>query len=518
MMKVIIVDDEPKLRQGLQTLISWDSLGLTVTATAANGQEALAVIDQERPDIAIVDIRMPLMDGLQLMQSVSSSGLELQVIILSGYADFEYAKQAIKYGVAGYLLKPVDIKEMIHTLTRVRERIEEERLKKGPRQIEGVNQEWLFQSLLVPQDTTEDPAKLRSMAQAAGLLWSSYEVVAVFLRGPEATRPDALQQLADALKPDIERRGTGAVTVIPPYVILLLQEPLRGRQRREQLYRLLRNTLGNFRFVAATGGAVPVPEELNISFIKAQEALKQAFFSEKGRLLGPHPSRYLLPEFPRLPGGSPEEIMEEFISRLYYSLDAGNQTMIRPLLDEAAAFFVMQEANEGFVKESFFYLSNAVIHKLTATAGSRKEWKGTEEASRFLKGIFEYEHLADLLEETHSFLLALTEDAEPEGKERELKIMINIIHQHYADNLKLDTLAGMLNYSTAYLGQLFKNKTGEYFNTYLDKVRIRKAKELLEQGMKVYEVAERVGYTSVNYFHSKFKKYEGRSPSDFKNP
>lgn len=96
--------------------------------------------------------------------------------------------------------------------------------------------------------------------------------------------------------------------------------------------------------------------------------------------------------------------------------------------------------------------------------------------------------------------------------------MINIIHRHYADHLKLETLAGMLNYSTAYLGQLFKSKTGEYFNTYLDKVRIQKAKELLEQGMKVYEAAERVGYTNVNYFYSKFKKYEGRSPSDFKNP
>lgn len=515
MMKVIIVDDEPKLRQGLQTLIPWDSLGLTVTATAANGQEALAVIDQEQPDIAIVDIRMPLMDGLQLMQSVSSSGLELQVIILSGYADFEYAKQAIKYGVTGYLLKPVDIKEMTHTLIRVRERIEEERLKRGQHQIEGVNQHWLLQSFLVPQNPAEDPAKLRNMAQAAGMLWDSYEVVVVFPLSSEATRPNVLHQLADALKLAIECRDTGVVTVIPPYVIILLQDPLRGMQRREQLYRWLRNTLGSIRFVAATGGTVPVPEELNISFIKAQEALKQAFFSEKGRLLGPHPSRYPLPEVPRLPGGSPEEMMGEFISRLYYSLDAGNQTMIRPLLDEAAAFFVIQEANEGFVKESFFYLSNAVIHKLTAS--SRKEWKETEEVSRFLKGIFEYEHLADLLEEAHSFLLALAEDTEPEGKERELKIMINIIHRHYADNLKLETLAGMLNYSTAYLGQLFKNKTGEYFNTYLDKVRIHKAKELLEQGMKVYEVAERVGYTSVNYFHSKFKKYEGRSPSDFKN-
>lgn len=515
MMKVIIVDDEPKLRQGLQTLIPWDSLGLTVTATAANGQEALAVIDQERPDIAIVDIRMPLMDGLQLMQSVSSSGLELQVIILSGYADFEYAKQAIKYGVAGYLLKPVDIKEMIHTLTRVRERIEEERLKKGPRQIEGVNQEWLLQSLLVPQDTTEDPAKLRSMAQAAGLLWSSYEVVAVFLSGPEATRPDALQQLADALKPDIERRGTGAVTVIPLTSSCFPRVAARQAAKRA-VVPVAAEHFGEFPVRCSHRGSGAGTGRAEHFLYKGPGCVKTGFLQREGTAAG-SPSFAL--SFTGIPASSRRQSGRNnggiHLPPLLQS-GCGKSDDDPAIAGRGGGLFVMQEANEGFVKESFFYLSNAVIHKLTA--GSRKEWKGTEEASRFLKGIFEYEHLADLLEETRSFLLALAEDAEPEGKERELKIMINIIHRHYADNLKLDTLAGMLNYSTAYLGQLFKNKTGEYFNTYLDKVRIRKAKELLEQGMKVYEVAERVGYTSVNYFHSKFKKYEGRSPSDFKNP
>ncbi|MFD1956068.1 response regulator [Paenibacillus thailandensis] len=515
-MKVVIVDDEPKLRQGLQTLIPWESLGLTVTATAANGNEAVEIIEKEPPDIVVVDIRMPLMDGLQLIQYLTSAGLQLQFIILSGYADFEYAKQAIKYGVAGYLLKPVDIKEMTHTLKQVRERIEEERLKQGINQTELINRDWVLHNLLLPQDKKEAPAQLRSMAKEAGLLRSCYEVVIVFPRVSDASRSDALQQLSEALKRTIEGKAMGMVTIRFPYVIVLLHEPLRGAERREKLYREIRNAASDIRFVAATGGAVSELEEVSGSYLKAQELIKQAFFSEKGRLLGPNPSHHPLTESCRQSGDNAEGMMEEFISRLYYSLDAGNGTMILPLLKEAAAFFLMQEQDENAVKESFFFLSNAVVHKLTS--GYRKETKETDEVSRFLKGIFEYEHLDDLLDETHRFLLNLAEDSEPGGKDKEVKIMINTIHRHYADNLKLETLAGMLNYSTAYLGQLFKNKTGEYFNTYLDRVRIQKAKELLGQGMKVYEAAERVGYTSVNYFHSKFKKYEGRSPSDFKNP
>lgn len=108
--------------------------------------------------------------------------------------------------------------------------------------------------------------------------------------------------------------------------------------------------------------------------------------------------------------------MEEFILRLYYSLDAGNEPMILPLLQEAAAYFLMQEQDEHSVKESFFFLSNAVIHKLAA--GSRKEWKRTEEVSRFLKGIFEYEYLSDLLEETRRFFSLWRRNPNRRGRKR----------------------------------------------------------------------------------------------------
>ncbi|PNQ82761.1 response regulator transcription factor [Paenibacillus sp. F4] len=516
MIKVVIVDDEPKLRQGLQTLIPWESLGFIVTATAANGKEALEVIEEKAPDVVIVDIRMPVMDGLQLIERLTSDGHHLHFMILSGYADFEYAKQAIKYGVVGYLLKPVDVAEMSANLKRIRERIEEERLQGEWREREIINRDFCLHSLLVPQERTEDPAKLRSKAKEADLLWTSYEVVVVYPRVSEVDRADVVNRLSIELKPKIEGQMMGLVTVIPPYTVLLLNEPLHGRKRRESLYNEIRNAAGNVRFVAATGGGVSVPEDICKSFFKAQKAVKQSFFSEKNRLLGPYPFFSPALDSPRLSADKAEETMEEFIFRLYYSLEVGNQTAILPLLNEAAAFFLQQGQDEKSIKESFFFMSNAVIHKLTA--GFCIELKETEEVSRFLNGIYQHDHLHDLLEETYRFLLALAKDSEPRGKEQEFKKMIDFIHSHYTDNLKLETLAGLLNYSTAYLGQLFKNKTGEYFNTYLDRVRIHKAKELLDQGMKVYEVAESVGYTSVNYFYSKFKRYEGCSPSEYRNP
>ncbi len=107
-------------------------------------------------------------------------------------------------------------------------------------------------------------------------------------------------------------------------------------------------------------------------------------------------------------------------------------------------------------------------------------------------------------------------DSAPSGKQ--IAQMIELIQRNYRDNLKLEKIGEMLNYNSAYLGKLFKNATGENFKTYLDKVRIERAKSLLGQGMKVYQVAEQVGYASVDYFHAKFRKYEGMSPSAYKKP
>ncbi|MBD2846456.1 helix-turn-helix domain-containing protein [Paenibacillus sp. IB182496] len=109
----------------------------------------------------------------------------------------------------------------------------------------------------------------------------------------------------------------------------------------------------------------------------------------------------------------------------------------------------------------------------------------------------------------------LPEARRPEGRELIARVKARI-EREYRDNLRLETLAADFHYSSSHLGRLFRKETGDYFNTYLDKVRIEQAKRLLKHGWKVYEVAERVGYPNVDYFHGKFRKYVGIPPGEFR--
>lgn len=127
MYKVMIVDDEPKLRNGLRTLIPWESIGFEVIGTAASGKEVLRSFDTQLPDLLIVDIRIPGMSGLQLIQEIRTLGVPMRYVIVSGYADFEYARTALQLGADGYLLKPVNKDEMTSLLINVREKMVQER-------------------------------------------------------------------------------------------------------------------------------------------------------------------------------------------------------------------------------------------------------------------------------------------------------------------------------------------------------------------------------------------------------
>ena len=126
MYRVIIVDDEPVIRRGLRETIEWDALGLEVAGEAADGAEALKLIREIRPEILITDIRMPEMDGLELIREVKKLDFSIKITILSGYSDYDYLKAAIRLGVDNYLLKPIDNDELISNLKNAVSEIEKE--------------------------------------------------------------------------------------------------------------------------------------------------------------------------------------------------------------------------------------------------------------------------------------------------------------------------------------------------------------------------------------------------------
>ncbi|WP_337405120.1 response regulator, partial [Suilimivivens sp.] len=138
MWKVMIVDDEKLICRLVKALVKWDELGMESVATADNALEALELLEEVRPDILITDIRMPGMDGLELIREVKKHCPEIEIIIISGYAHFEYAKNAIALGVGNYILKPINQEELNKTLLKIGERLKE---KKYVRKLETVNRQ-----------------------------------------------------------------------------------------------------------------------------------------------------------------------------------------------------------------------------------------------------------------------------------------------------------------------------------------------------------------------------------------
>lgn len=375
MYKVLIVDDERLIRDGLRTLIDWEATGFVVADAAADGQDALDKLAGLEPDLVIADIRMPGMSGLELMQRAQNGRPRPpRFVFLSGYADFEYAREALRLKAEGYLLKPVDEEELIGYLDKVRLALDEER---------------------------SDDAAGSGSEQAAD-------------------RPPQSWFDADA---------------------------------------------------AVTDGGCAGEAAASIDWVAAEQ-------------------------------------------KLLLTLDIGDAEAARVQIAGLGKAMLAMKMSEQSVKAAFTRILAETIADLSRHHPDIRE---REEAltTELFEAVNE-ERYSGMLRRLVWLAEEVAGHVQYYGSDQQVRKMIDMIHRNYAQPLKLETLAELLNYNPSYLGKLFKSTTGEPFNTYLDKVRIEKAKELLAQGMKVYEVAEQVGYANADYFHGKFRKYVGESPTAYR--
>lgn len=280
MIKVLIVDDEPKLREGLRSLIPWEDEGYTVVATAANGFEAIEKYNTFAPKLVVADIRMPGMDGLELIAELRRQNAKCHVLILSGYADFEYAKRAISNRIDGYLLKPVDEDELISYLREMRVTIgQEEMLSVLQNVVEENSHEAWLRGLLQP-----GPGDISPLDAAGKLkLQGSSEVVLLKLLKPAKGGEEKEERVRSELERHWQPEEAEFFS-LPPYAGLLLKEPLQSDTARTALWQELNRVISRegLDFYAATGGAAAGPEQIAASYTAAREVLDQAF-SDAGR-------------------------------------------------------------------------------------------------------------------------------------------------------------------------------------------------------------------------------------------
>lgn len=512
MLKVLIVDDEPIIREGLKSVIDWERYGFRICGEAENGLEGIKKVNELSLDLAIVDIKMPEMDGLQMIQELRRKNNECSFIVLTAYSDFKFAQKAIELGIDSYVLKPIEQNELIDKVVRVREAIEN---KNQARQhlVESMSlsRDKIIENILLGQASDAMMDKYNKQYGFA-FPWQSYQVVLV---EPDKRNSDVLQ-LRNTIKRELEKTVTqwnyGYVFDVDRYVgILFKNVAFMSYQRTlHDLQAKCADACG-VDITLSLGTPVDHIQDISLSYKRACELMDKKFIYGHKRIItgvmeAENIQRNVNPE------GKFD--METALLYLCNAMDVNNTDSINDLLEELRCRFIQREDTEDVIKITYTDLYISLLNRLVVGNEALKELMGVHK--EVLNEICKKASLQELHGYIKYKLLTLSEQLARLRPAEPMKKILDYIHRNYRQDIKLEKLASLFNYNSVYLGKIFKTYTGECFNTYLDRVRMEKAKGFLKEGLKVYQAAEKTGYKDIDYFYKKFKKYVGVSPSDYK--
>lgn len=509
MLKVLIVDDEHIVREGLKSIISWKDHGFEICGEGIDGKDAVNKINELDPDLVLIDIKMPGMYGLDVIKQVREAGYKGRFVILTGYSDFDYAKSAIRLGVDSYLLKPIDEDELIEAVKKVYEDIKRESdIKNHIINSKKHIKELALRSLI---EGTKDFNVLQSNFDLCNIRmdFDSF-YVAIVDSYLESNREDFYLDLLNEIENIVDSLEYIDMINIEHRAVLLIE----GKNRKEALNILVslhKKLLLRLKFhiIIALGRKADKAYAIHLSYKDARKLLSRRFFFSNMEVI----------DFQEVNKSAKDDIIKEDLSKaaekIYTYIEVNDVGEIEEILEGIKAYFAASDYSSEKVKGICTNIITELKDKIVLNYDNLKEAFPSEED--VIKEIYEKNSLSELIEYMKTEFIDISNKICIDSSDNTMKRIVNFIHKNYNKDLKLETLADIFNYNSAYLGKMFKKYTGVNFNSYLDKVRIENAKELLAQNeLKVYQISEKVGYKSIDYFYVKFKKYVGISPKEFK--
>ncbi|MDO4463676.1 MAG: response regulator [Bacillota bacterium] len=530
MLKVFLVEDEFVMREGIKNNIDWNSHGYEFCGEASDGELAFPMIQKLNPDIVITDIKMPFMDGLELSRLIKKELPFTEIIILSGYEEFEYAKEAIKIGVSQYLTKPINGEELLREVDLLAEKISEKRKEREIREkyVREMEENFLgerknlFQYLVTGSKSMSELLEISDKLNIdLSAIW--YRVALVKIQSMNHARDEysnSLVQIEQKLKAIDADRG-----------LLVFDRNLEGQalifkaDSREELDKIqndylgkMRDLLGDYtqiRYFVGIGMPVNRLSELPSSFEQASHAFahrylvkesciwnyeemeQNVYHDEEFNISNVNPKqldRSKLREF--LKFGDKEEVIY-FVEEYFKDLgpNAMKSNMFRQYIILDAYFCVVDFLDS-------LQLQKDELEPLDITSGILQS---EETAIKYVIRIIE--KALELREKTASNRYG--------GIVDEVK---KYIDKNYADeDLSLNVLASHVNFSPNHLSMVFSQQTGKTFIKYLTDFRMSKAKELLRcTGKRSSEISLEVGYKDPHYFSYLFKKTQGMTPTQYR--
>jgi two-component system response regulator YesN len=477
---VLICDDEDVVRQGLQMMIPWDELGFTIIGEAANGDEGYDFIAQNRPDIVITDIRMPGRTGLEMLSDLKSSGIITKSIILTGYSDFEYARAAVSIGVKQFILKPVDEDELTDVLRELQSEIKHER--------EGII--------------------LRSAGEKAALdalvrgLFTGTADISEAEEKKEFIGENFIVAIAETEDERVlqsNREGLYAVTLDVDGTIGLLFTDVSKIDAEAVILNLMDDT-----HFAAMSDPVTSLHMIKEAYNSAKNLFDMRFVFLKCGIMTPSRFKSYWKN-----DGDTDEIANDIFA--FVEINSAER------ISEKTEDLRLILSDGKYAPEAIKLICmDTVTDAVRRVRGGVRNPSGLP-ASDDISALAKLPCLYDIINEMTDMLIRISDSNYGNTTRSNIEKVVDYINHNFEKELRLESLAQIFGYNSAYLGKVFTRHTGENFNNYLDRIRITEAKRLLESDKyKVYEVAEMVGFSNINYFHNKFKKMVGISPLAYK--
>lgn len=521
-MKICLVDDEKGIVDGLKKMIGLYIPDSEVIGAAYNGLEGFKLIQKRQPDLVITDIRMPQADGLEMIKMLKEAGSRVKFILLSGYADFEYARKGIQLGVQFYINKPVEEEELRDCVRQVMEDIRAERAKL--QEVNDLKQEayrQMQENVLrdIMDNGNDCTVDVEEALRNAEIRTEGVRFICALLEfdgGLGYLKEFGLRPVFQQIDRALERykvvyrfRYSGSQVAI-----VIKHEGAVGYEQLIRAIRGLKDALFQEMNLSVTIGIGAFKERaagISQSFEEARYALSYKVIKGEGAVI-PYPETINLT-------GRRHPVPEELINKLEAELDNMN---------EEGCIEIIREIFRGMEVQHGMSPTDLQVHCINILLSSVRKMPFHQlQQNDFLgRNILSLEAISSFrtLERLEKWMIQVirciivfkVEHHVPKKKNiiAEIKEYVTL---HYNDPITLAELASRFFISPYYLSQLFKQKTGDTYINFLAQVRIDRAKELLERtDLKVYEICERVGYSDTQHFARLFEKLTGLRPSEYR--
>ena len=511
MYSVLIADDETIIRQGLHYIIDWETTGFQIIGEVSEGESALSFILEHKPDVVLLDIKMPRLSGLDVAKAARAHHYNGKIIILSGYSDFKYAQEAIRYDIKFYLTKPIDAIELEENMIELRHQLDEEgQSKRSMIQYH----EKLRKNILSDLITLNTPLSPNDLS----LLDFNYDLYQVVLYEKFShSLADISYNLPSLLRVTNQNNTDFETITINNYEVVILKGSFVLSQFNRFVARMNSRQMPQKgspldSLFLTSGRSVQDIQQLSKSYKEAMLLMERRFFCKPNQ----HTIDYLdLPNQNLMANNLTEEKLNDYCKQFSTSVQTRNTSTIQNILQalEEDLFYSLGSITEIklFLADLFIRIKEQITFRYYPDTF---DLPGNTQIIEYIQSRYYLYQIINFYQENLGVIISTLNYS---SGDTVISDVAAYIKHNYMENLKLETLANIFGYNSSYLGKTFTSKIGINFNAYLDKTRIENAIKLLETtDLKVYEIASKVGYRNTDAFHEKFKKETGYTPAEYK--